>query len=208
MATQTPDEKQAREFQVKRSPKDGKFYWNAKSPANGKITLSGEGHPNAAKALRAIVQEMEAVGSTKPIVIHVEGGETVRYPAPVSCVEAAKPDDVTTATSSISSVSSSLPAAPAERKVPAKSITMAAGLEKVSKQAKTAVVPAPTTVKPTMPLVKPTVKPAPAPAPVSKAVNMNNQPVAAKKAPNLAKAIDKLVKAQPAAKAARKAVKK
>lgn len=207
MATQTPDEKQAREFQVKRSPKDGKFYWNAKSPANGKITLSGEGHPNAAKALRAIVQEMEAVGSTKPIVIHVEGGETVRYPAPVTCVEAAKRDDVTTATSSISSVSPSLSSAPAERKVPSKSITMAAGLEKVSKQAKTALVPAPTVVKPTMPLVKPAVKTA-APAPVTKAVNMNNQPVAAKKVPNMAKAIDKLVKAQPAAKAARKAVKK
>ena len=78
--------KLAREFVVKKGT-DGQFYWHAKA-TNGKTTFQGESHPEAGKAIRAIEQEMKALGSTQPIRITVINGtkkEVRNLPAPVVC---------------------------------------------------------------------------------------------------------------------------
>lgn len=58
-------------FEVRRSQDGDTWHWHAKAPINGKITFQGEGHTTEASALRAINQEMHALGSTKTMHIHV-----------------------------------------------------------------------------------------------------------------------------------------
>lgn len=95
MTTEDTAPKLAREFIVKKG-KDDQFYWHAKA-SNGRITFQGESHPEPAKAIRAIEQEMKALGSTLPIRITVINGskkEVRELPAAVSLgndVESAAP---------------------------------------------------------------------------------------------------------------------
>lgn len=84
MATKsaTPDEgviKTDRVFEVFQKATAGQWYWHAKARANGKITLRGEGHPTSAKAVRAIVQELAALGATAPTFIEVKGDKPTFY---------------------------------------------------------------------------------------------------------------------------------
>lgn len=59
-----------REFDVKKS-KDGQWRWHARA-SNGEITFQGQGHPEANKAVRAIKQELDALGATEPVIINVD----------------------------------------------------------------------------------------------------------------------------------------
>jgi len=76
MATQnsTPKDKlPARRFEVRKSESGNSWSWHAISPANGKITFQGEGHPTSSKAVRAIEQELNALGAKTDVHITVHG---------------------------------------------------------------------------------------------------------------------------------------
>jgi len=64
-----------RVFEIYRSNRSGQWGWRAKSTKNGKITFTGESHPSASNALRAIKQELAAVGATNPVRIEILSGK-------------------------------------------------------------------------------------------------------------------------------------
>lgn len=66
------DKMPARRFEVRPSTHNNQWYWHAKAP-NGKVTFQGEGHPTPEKAVRAIEQEMTALGALSDLHITVHG---------------------------------------------------------------------------------------------------------------------------------------
>jgi DNA-directed RNA polymerase alpha subunit len=63
-----------RVFEVYQSNRSQQWGWRAKSFKNKKITFTGESHPSEAKAIRAIQQELTALGATNPVRIDVISG--------------------------------------------------------------------------------------------------------------------------------------
>jgi uncharacterized protein YegP (UPF0339 family) len=63
-----------RVFEVYQSNRSQQWGWRAKSFKNKKITFTGESHPSEAKAIRAIQQELTALGATNPVRIEVISG--------------------------------------------------------------------------------------------------------------------------------------
>ncbi|MNU19477.1 DNA-directed RNA polymerase subunit alpha [compost metagenome] len=63
-----------RVFEIYQSNRSGQWGWRSKSFKNGKTTFSGEPHPSEGKALRAIKQELSALGATNTVRIDVISG--------------------------------------------------------------------------------------------------------------------------------------
>ncbi len=59
-----------REFNVQQQ-KNGEFTWHAFAKANKKITFRGESHPSEGNAIRAIKQELKALGVINPDSIKI-----------------------------------------------------------------------------------------------------------------------------------------
>lgn len=175
--------KLAREFQVKKGA-DGQFYWHARS-SNGKTTFQGEGHPDQTKAVRAIKQEMEALGSTLPIRITVVKGtkkEVLNFPAPKSCEAPSHGVALDTVAAE--------PIKPLRGPVQTSPATSA-----MINSALAGVVHKPPSGTVAMPASVPTAK-----VPPSGEITMRNRAAPVEKAPNLPAAVKSLQKSQPAAK--------
>ena len=63
-----------RVFEVYQSNRSQQWGWRSKSFKNKKITFTGESHPSEGKAIRAIQQELTALGATNPVRIEVVSG--------------------------------------------------------------------------------------------------------------------------------------
>ena len=80
-----------RVFEIYRSNRSGQWGWRSKSTKNGKTTFSGESHPSASNALRAIKQELAALGATNPVSIEIVSGKkrSIVYHRPAPLINAA-----------------------------------------------------------------------------------------------------------------------
>jgi len=67
-----------RVFEVYKSNRSQQWSWRARSFKNKKITFTGESHPTEAKAIRAIQQELTALGATNRVRIDVISGDNQR----------------------------------------------------------------------------------------------------------------------------------
>lgn len=128
--TTTAQEAPDRIFEVRKSA-DKNWHWHAKSPANGDITFQGQRHPNEGNALRAINQEMHALGSTKEMHIHVynkhdatEPSKTLvrkveapRLPGLQEAVAASKERNAVPSTAKIANAFNEATGAPKARKI-------------------------------------------------------------------------------------------
>ncbi len=74
-----------RTFIVTENAGNKQWYWHAEAAANRKTTFQGEGHPSSTNAVRAIKQELKALGATSRVAFVVRSANGMEKSSVYDC---------------------------------------------------------------------------------------------------------------------------